>query len=44
MSPDAWAEFWRVTVDFWTDALLLMGVGAYLGWHLRGRSDRKAKR
>lgn len=43
MSPEAWGEFWRVTGELLWDMARLVGVGVWLGWHLRGRHDRKRR-
>lgn len=41
MSPEAWAEFWNVTIDLLCDMVVMVGFGMWLGWDLRGRHDRK---
>lgn len=44
MSPEAWDEFWRVTFELLGDWLRFGVPAAWLGWHLRGRHERKRER
>lgn len=44
MSPEAWEEFWRVTLELLWDMVRLVGLGVWLGWCLRGRRDLKRER
>lgn len=44
MSPEAWDAFLRVTFEFLEDAVPLVSAGMWLGWLLRGRMDRQARK
>lgn len=41
MSAEAWAAFLRVLLDVLGDVVVLVGIGMYWGWCLRGRADRR---
>lgn len=43
MSAEAWNAFLTVAIDELIRLAYLVGGGAWLGWHLRGRHDRKRR-